>query len=74
MTTADAITLFDHEDGHRSMKLGRYDDTTSEEIEIVELENPVPKATMLANWELSDFPERVLEFFNLNGNGGETDE
>ncbi|WP_222913670.1 hypothetical protein [Natrinema sp. SYSU A 869] len=40
MTTADAITLFDHEDGRRFMKLGRYDATSSEEIEIVELENP----------------------------------
>lgn len=39
MMTGDAITLFDREDSLRLMKLGRYNDTTSEETEIVKLEN-----------------------------------
>ena len=73
MTFVDAITLFDREDGTRSMKLGRHDDRildgentiASEQTEIVELGEPVPKTQILSNWGDADFPDRVQEFFNV---------
>ncbi|WP_440767591.1 hypothetical protein [Natronorubrum sp. DTA7] len=79
MTTIDAITLIDRDDGTRSMKLGRHDGDTyledqaikTESAEIVELEDPVSKATILANWATSDFPERVREFFGVDETGSD---
>ncbi|WP_436348887.1 hypothetical protein [Natronorubrum sp. FCH18a] len=82
MTTIDAITLIDRDDGTRSMKLGRHDGDTyleeqaikTESAEIVELEDPVSKATILANWATSDFPERVREFFDVDKDGTESED
>lgn len=70
--TIDAVTLFEREDGTRSMKYGRHGDKfhlntdtgglQKETAEVVELgeEKDVSEFE-----DASDFPERVREFFGV---------
>lgn len=73
--TVEHITLFERDNGERSMKFGAHEPRAfldeehglgEEEAEVVDLDHAYTRAT-LEEWDSSDFPERVQEFFGVDG-------